>query len=86
MRVECEVTPRHLTIVECRPPWQPMPNEEWTRMPIARLRYTQTTTQWSLFWADRHSRFRGYSRLPSAGTVTALLNEIDADPLCVFWG
>jgi len=27
---------------------------EWTRFPIARLRYTKATRQWSLYWRDRH--------------------------------
>jgi hypothetical protein len=36
--VEYDVTPRHLTIVECRPPWRADMGTEWTRFPIARLR------------------------------------------------
>ena len=44
--VECDVTPRHLTIVECRPPWRQDAGEQWTRFPIARLRYAKATRQW----------------------------------------
>jgi hypothetical protein len=63
VRVECDVTPRHLTIVECRPPWRNEMGEAWTRFPIARLRYTKATRLWSLCWHDRHLRFHLYDRL-----------------------
>ncbi len=39
--VECDIEPRQLTIVECRPPWLEGTGPEWTRFPIARLHYTQ---------------------------------------------
>jgi hypothetical protein len=78
--VECEVGPRHLTIVECRPPWRPEAGAEWTRLPVARLRYTKTTRRWSLYWRDRHSRFHAYDRLAPSVHVDDLLQEIDSDP------
>src|SRR5690348_573632 len=40
VRVECQVAPRHLTIVERRAPWHEDSGPEWTSFPIARLRYT----------------------------------------------
>ena len=43
VRVEVDVADRHLTIVECRPPWRADMGAEWTRFPIARLRYVRTT-------------------------------------------
>ena len=64
--MECDVAPRHLTIVECRPPWRQDMGTEWTRFPIARLRYTKSTKQWSLYWRDRHLRFYLYDRIMSA--------------------
>ena len=39
VRMECDAGARHLTIVECRPPWREGTGPEWTRFPIARLRY-----------------------------------------------
>jgi hypothetical protein len=39
LRVECDISERHVTIVETRPPWDGS-DREWTRFPIARLRYT----------------------------------------------
>ena len=86
VRVECEVGSRHLTIVECRPPWRPEADPEWTRLPVARLRYTKTTQCWSLYWRDRNLRFHAYDRLPPSPHVDDLLREIGSDPTAIFWG
>ncbi|MGH3793506.1 MAG: DUF3024 domain-containing protein [Pseudonocardiaceae bacterium] len=86
LRVECDIAPGHLTIVECRPPWRDEPGAEWTRFPIARLRYTKATTTWSLYWRDRNLRFHKYDRLAPSPRVDDLLTEIDRDPSCIFWG
>jgi len=86
VRVECEVEPRHLTIVERRAPWHPDVGPEWTRFPIARLRYTKTSKTWSLYWRDRNLRFHTYDRLAPSANVDELLAEIDRDPTAIFWG
>jgi hypothetical protein len=39
VRMECEIGPRRLTTVELCPPWRSGLGSEWTRSPIARLRY-----------------------------------------------
>lgn len=33
-----------------------------TRFPIARLRYTQATSQWAIYWRDRHLKFHEHKR------------------------
>lgn len=86
LRIELEVTNRALTILECRPPWHSDMGPEWTRLPVARLRYTQSRREWSLYWPDRHSRFHRYDLTPPSARVDDLLAEIDRDPTCIFWG
>jgi len=86
VRVECEIAPRHLTIVERRAPWRPGFGQEWTTFPIARLRYTVTTKSWTLYWRDRSLRFHVYDRLAPSPSVDAPLAEIERDPTCIFWG
>lgn len=46
VKVEADVESRHVTIVEVRPPWDGVGDH--TRFPIARLRYTAATGQWSI--------------------------------------
>jgi len=85
VRIEVDVAPRHLTVVECRAPWAG-DGPEWTRHPIARLRYTQSTGQWSLYWRDRNLRFHAYDRVPLTPRLEDLLREVDLDPTAIFWG
>jgi hypothetical protein len=86
VRVECQVAPRHLTIVERRAPWREDSGPEWTSFPIARLRYTAAGNSWTLYWRDRNLRFHIYNQLAPSNRVDDLLNEIDRDPTCIFWG
>jgi chorismate mutase len=86
IRVECDVAPRHLTIVECRPPWKPDAGAEWTRLPVVRLRYTETSRTWSLYWRDRDLNFHRYNGVAPTADIQELLAEIDRDPTAIFWG
>ncbi|MDA8438747.1 MAG: DUF3024 domain-containing protein [Propionibacterium sp.] len=86
VRVEVDVADRHLTIVECRPPWRANMGPEWTRFPIARLRYTKATGLWSLLWRDRNLRFNAYDRVPPSAMIEDLLIEVSQDPTAIFWG
>ncbi|HEY3546594.1 MAG TPA: DUF3024 domain-containing protein [Propionicimonas sp.] len=86
IRVEVDVAPRHLTIVETRPPWREDFGPEWTRSPIARLRYTKTTRLWEIYWADRNLRFHRYDYAEPSPRVAELLEEIARDPTAIFWG
>ncbi len=86
VRVEVDVAERHLTIVECRPPWQADMGAEWTRFPIARLRYTKAAGVWSLYWRDRNRRFHAYNLVSPTASIEELLAEVDRDPTAIFWG
>jgi len=86
VRVECEVGPHSVTLVERRRPEQQDTGAEWTRFPIARLRYTQTTRTWALYWRDRDERFHLYHQLAPSPDIDDLLGEIDRDPTALFWG
>jgi Protein of unknown function (DUF3024) len=86
VRVEVEVAGRHVTIVECRPPWRADGTVEWTRFPIARLRYTKYAGLWSLYWRDRNLRFHEYNLASATVSIEDLLAEIDRDPTGIFWG
>jgi hypothetical protein len=86
MRVEMDVDPRSVTILECRPPWRDDLGPEWTRFPIARLRYVRARREWSIYWRDRNLKFHLYDRVPPTPSVEKLLDEISSDPIAIFWG
>src|SRR6476660_1273487 len=69
VRVECEVAPRHLTIVERRAPWREDFGPEWTAFPIARLRYTAADKSWTLYSRDRNLRFHLYEPMAPSHRV-----------------
>ena len=45
LKVKADVADRYVDIIEVRPPWDGI--GEHTRFPIARLRYTKATGQWT---------------------------------------
>ena len=71
LRVEYGVRGKSITIFECRPPWGPRPGSEWTRQPVAQLRYNPADHHWQLFCSDRNSRWHDYDMVgPSPGSLT----------------
>ena len=55
LRFELDVDERAATILECRPPWREGFASEWTRFPVARLRYTKDRREWQIYWTDRQA-------------------------------
>lgn len=86
VRLEVDVQGSAVTIVGCRAPWRADIGPEWTRLPIARLRYSPTHAAWTLFWRDRSLHWHRYDRTGPAVNVDPLLAEIDADATAIFWG
>ena len=85
MRLEVEAEGNAITITELRAPWHPG-MREWTRTPVAQLRYRVGTGQWSLRepTATGWTAYRG-DRGPTK-TIGPQLDELDADPTGIFWG
>jgi hypothetical protein len=75
-----------MTIYEARPPWHPDMGADWTRSPVAQLRYTMASQAWTLYWPDRNLRWHTYQHLPPKRPIEELLDEIDRDPTGIFWG
>lgn len=86
MRYEMDIDSGAITLMECRPPWREEYGPEWTRSPIARLRYTKSRRVWTLYWQDRHLRFHIYDHVEPSANVEEQLAEVDADPTSIFWG
>ena len=86
IRYEIDATNRTATIVECRPPWNLDQGSDWTRLPIARFRYTKNLRHWSLYWSDRNSGFHEYDLIEPTSDIGDLIAEIERDPTGIFWG
>jgi len=58
----------------------------WTRAPAAQLRYDLHTREWTLFCADRNSRWQPYWQVEPNKDLDVLLREVEEDPTGIFWG
>jgi hypothetical protein len=86
VRIEYTIRGDRITILEYRPPWSALVGPEWTSMKIAQLRYDADAGTWTLFAADRNTRWFLYNDIPPASDVGPLLAEIGEDPTGIFWG
>lgn len=86
VRSELELTRGAATILECRAPWREGVGPEWTRRGVARFRYTAKSGLWTLFHSDRNGRWHRYDLLGPTSDIRVLLDEVDRDPTCMFWG
>jgi hypothetical protein len=84
IRVEAIQRGNSVTIFESRPV-SDVDLTEWFKVRVAQLRYDSDSHRWSLYWPDRNGRWHRYDGL-KPGPVGKLLDEIEADPTCIFWG
>ncbi|HLO68942.1 MAG TPA: DUF3024 domain-containing protein [Holophaga sp.] len=73
-----------VTLAE-RKPWVLEPSG-WIEIAVAQFRYSSPDAEWTLYWADRNSRWHPYDDLSSAPDLGTLLAEVDEDPTGIFWG
>jgi len=64
--------------------WRGAPGD-WTRMPVAQLRYKENGT-WTLFFGDRDGKWRMYVDLDPRQPIDVIITELEDDPTGVFWG
>ena len=85
VRVEHRVRGRTVTIVECRPLWEPT-GRDWVDIEQARMKYDDLTGGWTMYWFDRNSRAHLYDLLDPHQPLQRLLAEYDDDPTGIFKG
>lgn len=85
VRLEVEVAPRSLTILERRRPWREDIGPEWTTNPVARLRWTGTRGEWDLLWHATDG-FHVTEITAPKGMIGRLLVEMGRDEYARFWG
>ena len=84
VRLEVSVRGKRVSVHELRPLFHGAPGE-WTSMPIAQLRY-EGDGLWTLYYGDRNSRWQEYFDIAPRQPIDVIVNELDEDPTCVFWG
>ena len=85
VRVECDVGPRHLAIVECRPPWRQGAGRRMDAVLGHPAPLHLATRTWPLSGGTVTCASTSDELEPSPGSG-GLMREIDRDPIGIFWG
>jgi hypothetical protein len=73
-----------VTLFEDRPGWK---NPElWTHHPFAQFRFNKEDGNWTLYCADRNSRWHLYDIVPPTSNLEKLLKAVDEDQTGIFYG
>ncbi len=75
IRLEYEVKGSTITIVERRAPWNEEFGSDWSRQPIAQLRFHGRAKTWTLYWPRHTGRWHRYDDLAAAAEVGPLLRR-----------
>jgi hypothetical protein len=73
-----------VTLMEQRP--APERPDHWLDRPVARFDHDADTGLWSLRWRDRNVRWHPYPRIEPSTDFQQPLNEVEAEPIGIFWG
>lgn len=85
VRLSYKIRGASVTLYEHRAPWR-AGDTEWTAMSIAQMKYDAKAGVWTLYCADRNSRWHKYTTAAPSKDIDSLLDEIDRDPTHIFWG
>lgn len=86
VRVEIETSDQAITIVERRAPWRDDLGPEWTRHPIARLRYTSKRGEWTLYRPGRNLKFHHYDLATPSADIARTPRRSRTRSTSIFWG
>src|SRR5262245_16780090 len=84
VRLSFNIRGNSVTLSEERPMFRDP--SKWVTIPIAQFRLNPKTSKWTLYYADRNSRWHEYIELDPDQEFVALLREVDEDATGIFWG
>jgi hypothetical protein len=84
IRVGFEVRGNSVTLFEERPYWRD--KNKWSHTVVAQFRFDPTNCRWTLFCADRNSKWHRLPDPQPSKSIDALLKEVDSDSTGIFWG
>jgi hypothetical protein len=58
----------------------------WAEIVVAQFRFSHQSKEWTLYWADRHSKWHSYDAVKPSRNFETLLKEVHEDPTGIFWG
>ena len=82
--IQANITGQELTIVTIRPAYDDPTRK--CEYPLAKARWVQSQKIWKLYWMKGDLKWHAYPRFPESPSIAKLLEEVDQDPLCCFFG
>lgn len=79
-----EIRGKTFTLIESRPKWDD--DSVWIDMPIAKMKYDDKIMKWQLYCVLGNGKWIVYDGLESQQDMQKCIDEIEADPTCIFWG
>ena len=73
-----------VSLFEERAPWDGVGG--WTRMGVARFRFTRTRGEWQLYWMRRDLRWHVYEPRLATSDLARLVAVVEADEFGAFLG
>jgi len=71
-------------LIENRPSF--LKRDEWIESAVAKFRFTIKTNTWTLYCADRNSKWHKYYYSEPTEDFDLLLQAVDEDHTGIFWG
>jgi hypothetical protein len=84
VRTEYRVEGQDVLIVEVRTVWDDP--SRWMDHGVAKLRLNRKAGDWHLFWQRASLKWQSYEPLALSRDLAVLVEEIDRDPHCCFFG
>lgn len=85
IKMDYSIEKNVVTLIEKRPRWDDA-TAPWTELSIAYMIYDNASMTWQLYWIRGSGKKELYNDLPPQKDLQKCIDEIDADPLCTFWG
>jgi hypothetical protein len=84
VRVDFKLRGNNVTLYEELPAFG-KPNT-WVDIVVAQFRFNVQSKEWTLYCADRNSKWHLYHEAKPSKNFEQLLKEVEEDPSGIFWG
>ncbi len=84
LRLEYRVDKHDVVLVEVRERYAKLSGLSDT--PVAKFKYVRTADEWRLLWMRRDLKWHAYDPFPASSSLRELVDEVNADSYCCFFG
>ena len=84
LRLDYEIDGQSVVVFEERPDWRDA--TQCMRTPVAKLRFVRTTGLWTLYWRRADLKWHRYQPAGPTVDLGAMVEIIDRDEYCAFFG